>query len=219
MTPIYKIVVGYPWAKSDGNVTVPRDDKRWRSIKKIVDGVVKEVKSKIKTSFDTSGAVISIGRLRGMHGRPLLGDLISRVKAADLVILDIGSLQTEDRFNPNVVFELGMAIASHNEDSGRVYVLKPKDRNVFSDLNGYLLADYTADGSGIKLLDSSGFRAAVRSTVLNGLIEKGCITRKGAVGTGGVIDENFDDENHTNGGRDMKQRAVKGGRNTPRKPK
>lgn len=178
MTKLYKIVVGYPWAKSNGEVILPRSDKRWQSIKKVVDSVIKEVRSRIDRSFDTHGVIISVSRLRGMHGRPLLGELVSRLRTADLVILDIGSVETEGNFNSNVIFELGLAIAIHSESSGRVFVLKPKEVPVFSDLNGYLVADYISKDNDLDIFDDSGFRAAIRSTMLNGMIENDIISSK-----------------------------------------
>jgi hypothetical protein len=178
VTQLYKIVVGYPWAKSNGEVILPRSDKRWQSIKKVVDSVIKEVRSRIERSFDTHGVVISVSRLRGMHGRPLLGELVSRLRTADLVILDIGSVEAEGNFNSNVIFELGLAIALHSESSGRVFVLKPKGVPAFSDLNGYLVADYISKDKELKIVDDSGFRAAIRSTMLNGMIERNIISGK-----------------------------------------
>jgi hypothetical protein len=164
------ICVGYPWTKDENLNPVPiRNDPRWRSIrdltKKAADAAKKIADKTIQApmKFDAR-----ITRLRGAHGQILLQNLINRIHAADIVVMDIGSTDG-DGFNSNVLIELGVALAFDSIANKPAFILKPEGHKHPTDLAGFLFTEYRSpSGSGeIKLVDELGFHAALRSKILS----------------------------------------------------
>ena len=94
----------------------------------------------------------------------ILNSVRQRIRDADVLIMDIGNSQN-DGFNPNVLIEVGMALGfSHHLDQA-LFILKPQGQILPSDLHGFLVTDYSFEGSEFRLVDSQGFHAALRSTV------------------------------------------------------
>jgi hypothetical protein len=165
---VIRVVVGYPWTKDDsGKVISARADKRWRSIREYVISVRKWMETSVSrrmpapVTFD-----FDVVRLRGTHGRMLLDNLRIKILEADILIMDIGSMNGKD-FNTNVLLETGMAIACEAEALQDLFILKPAGLNAPSDLTGFLFTEYqvTQDGS-IKINDVPGFLAALRGAVI-----------------------------------------------------
>lgn len=113
---------------------------------------------------------ISVGRLRGRHGASLLGGILRKIESADVLFFDISGN------NPNVLFELGYALAIKGADSGRVYVFCDESKTPCSDLKGFMLTYYQSVKSELKktknnspvlkLEDPRGFLAALRGTLI-----------------------------------------------------
>jgi len=105
-----------------------------------------------------------VSRLRGQHGYMLLPNIKKRIDAADILVMDIGSVNKSESFNANVLVELGLAISSGHSDRGRIFILKPLDIDAPSDLKGFVFTEYSIGKEGqIKLVDDAGFRASLRS--------------------------------------------------------
>lgn len=162
------VMVGYSWGK-DGEgqrLVLPRNDSRWQVIKKKVESEATAVKTYATKRKPTAHKVeISIERLRGTHGDMLLSNLLGRIQKADILIFDIGSA-TNDGYNANVLLEVGMALSLERHNQGRLFILKPEALRVPSDLSGFLFTEYVSQGREIKISDDPGFRAAIRSSLM-----------------------------------------------------
>jgi hypothetical protein len=206
-----QITVGCPW-EPDGQdgTTPPAQDRRWQAIRDVLSSVASEVQTRIKRrTWRKSDFTISINRLRGMHGRPLLGELRRRVQSAHVLVMDIGSLRPEERLNPNVLLELGMALSAHYEDSGRVFVLMPTGLDEPSDLRGLLMCRYDVQDGRMKLRDRQGFSAAVRSAIFDAAYEAGFLEP-----SDGVSVEHEEDDSRTRSASAKKKKAM-----GPRRPR
>lgn len=188
------ISIGYPWSKDENQKLVSvRNDARWRSIRDLTKKVAEAAKSiadqrtQAPFKFDAR-----ISRLRGTHGQLLLQNLISRIRAADILIMDIGSTEL-NRFNSNVLIEVGIAMAFDSIAHKPAFILKPEGSSHPSDLSGFLFTEYKpVEGSGeIKLVDELGFHAALRSKILVVASEKNML---GARKESGTEVENDDSE-------------------------
>lgn len=189
---VIRIVVGYPWSKdAEDRVIAARADSRWKSIRDYVilvgEAVRKNVsqRSRAPVPFD-----LNVSRLRGTHGRMLLDNLRSRTAEADILIMDIGSSDGKE-FNPNVLLETGMAIAHQDRILLDLFILKPAKLSAPSDLAGFLFTEYEVVGKGnsIKVVDSPGFRAALRSAVMRKARERGMVGQREAPHTGDEDEE------------------------------
>ena len=176
-----RILVGYPWSKDElGKVVSARSDLRWQSISGYVKSAATAVRSIAEKRLPAQCKLdIQVARLRGSHGQMLLENIFHRIIAADILVMDIGS-GGDDGLNPNVLVEVGIAIGLGFERRRSLYILKPKDRTPPSDLNGFLFSDYSADGAGscnrkLSIIDSHGFRAALRATIFSMAMERGMI--------------------------------------------
>ena len=89
----------------------------------------------------------------------LLSTLRDRIERADALVMDLAGL------NPNVLLEVGMAIAMKKSESGALIILKPTHEALPSNLQGLVYCSY--DKSLRKgLEDQPGFRAALRTRIL-----------------------------------------------------
>jgi Predicted nucleotide-binding protein containing TIR-like domain len=168
-----RVLVSYEWEKESEEKGAPvksvRQHTRWRNI----SGCLKKIAGAVKTIADKSPGhhklEIRISRLRGLHGTALLPTLVERIKRADVLVIDIGSNRSPNWANPNVLIELGMALAANDTDQRGLFVLKPDSCEWPSDLNGYLYTEYRTDPKEpdrLELLDYHGFDAALRSRLL-----------------------------------------------------
>jgi predicted nucleotide-binding protein len=89
----------------------------------------------------------------------LLSTLRDRIERADLLVMDLAG------GNPNVLLEVGMAVAMRKAESGALIVLKPKNEKWPSNLQGIVYCDYDKSlRRGLE--DQAGFRAALRTQIL-----------------------------------------------------
>lgn len=167
------IRVGYEWGEEN------EGPARWAFMRDSLKRIANEVKTASAKTANKGQYPFNcrISRMRGCHGSDLLGRLIQRCEEADILIFDI----TQN--NPNVLFELGVAIASKRPDSGNVFVfqeVKEKGKKLEpvsklpSDLNGLFFTRYKAQPrGGYKLEDAQGFRAALKSRLMDVARERG----------------------------------------------
>lgn len=96
----------------------------------------------------------------------LLENLRARIQSADILLFDIGARDGK-RFNENVVLEAGMALAFSAVMVKRIFILKPKELALPSDLQGFLVSDYRLEEGEerLRLEDGLGFHAALRSAI------------------------------------------------------
>jgi len=175
---IIRVVVAYPWKIEDEHKVVPaRLDSRWKTIKAYAISAGESVKTSVTRRAPAPVRFIfEVSRLRGTHGRMLLDNLRKRISEADIVIADIGSRDGEE-FNSNVLLETGMAIGRDAQALRDIFILKPAKLSIPSDLNGFLFTDYEVTNSEgvIKVIDDSGFRAALRSAVMRRALQRNMI--------------------------------------------
>jgi hypothetical protein len=170
VTPI-EICVSCPWSKK-GKSTVPvRQDKRWVFLRGLVMKVIDECKARGRASPGKYKLDIRLYRLRGRQGMHLLSTLRDRIQRADALVMDLAG------HNPNVLLEVGMAVAMNKGESGALIILKPKNEPLPSNLQGTVYCNY--DKSLAKgLEDKAGFRAALRTRILKVAEERQMLSAK-----------------------------------------
>ena len=94
------IVIAYSWAG-----LAPKKNPKWIALRGLLIPIGKEVerlaeKSGIKLH-------VSVNRLRARHGGCILSVIKDRIRDADVLVFDLSDN------NPNVLLELGMALALH----------------------------------------------------------------------------------------------------------
>ncbi len=164
--PPVTIRVGYEWKKD----VHPAADKRWHFRTETVMGVVESVVREASKKKAAHPLSVRVSRMRALHGAMLLPSLIDRCEKSDVVMFDI----TEQ--NPNVMLELGMALAFKGPYSGRVFVFQEaggeKDEPIHdapSDIGGFFFTRYKANLKaklGYSLRDYPGFRAALKTRII-----------------------------------------------------
>jgi len=180
--PLIRVAIGYGWREFDGKSHGL--NPHWRFLKKSVESVVSELEKRaIKRQKPIFPLRVTVGRLRGRHGCTVSGAILKRIEEADVLVFDISGR------NPNVHFELGCAVAKKGIDSGRIFIFcKSGDENdggnqeefrAPSDIGGFLFTRYSLVSNSTKglnsyakLEDSSGFKAALRSTLIEAACEK-----------------------------------------------
>ena len=189
--PVIRVVVGYPWAKDDDNhVVAAIADARWKCIRDCVISERERVKKFVARRLPAPVLFdFDVSRLRGTHGRMLLDNLRSRITEADILIMDIGARDGKG-LNCNVLLETGMSIAQENGPLRDLFILKPANFSAPSDLQGFLFSDYRviSQEGAIKIIDSVGFQAALRSAIVRKAREFNM------VGPRSKLDDDPDDE-------------------------
>ena len=164
-----EIYVSCPWAKR-GKSTLPmQQDKRWVFLRSLIKKVVDECRVRIGASPGQYKSDIRLHRLRGRQGMNLLVTLRDRIDRADVLVMDLAG------GNPNVLLEVGMAVAMHKAESGALIILKPKDEPWPSNLQGIVYCNYDKSlRRGLE--DQAGFRAALRTQILKVAKERGMLS-------------------------------------------
>ena len=102
----------------------------------------------------------------------LLSTLRVRIGRADALVMDLAG------HNPNVLIEVGMAVAMRKGVSGALIILKPKNEPWPSNLQGIVYCNYDKSlRRGLE--DQAGFHAALRTRILNVAEERGMIACPG----------------------------------------
>jgi hypothetical protein len=154
-----EIYVSSPWSKR-GESTVPISrDRRWAFLRSLIKKVIDECHSRIRASPGKNKLDIRLHRLRGRQGMNLLSTLRDRIERADALVIDLAG------HNPNVLIEVGMAVAMYKAESGALIILKPKNEPWPSNLQGIVYCNYNKSlRQGLE--DQAGFRAALRTRIL-----------------------------------------------------
>lgn len=160
-----KVFVSHEWQKDTAGTVSVRQDARWKALRFLIKGIADEVKKRNESTPGRHKLAINIQRLRARHGQFILTALNQRIQMADILVMDLGS-DTSDQYNNNVLIELGIAIGMGKLEKQGLFILKPKDLCMPSDLSGLLYTDYiSTEDEKIKVVDRIGFRAAMRSTI------------------------------------------------------
>jgi hypothetical protein len=136
-----------------------RQDKRWAFLRDLVKKVIDECQVRVRASPGEYKLDIRLHRLRGRQGMNLLSTLRERIGRADALVMDLAGN------NPNVLIEVGMAVAMQKGESGGLIILKPKTEPWPSNLQGIVYCNYDKSlRRGLE--DQAGFRAALRARIL-----------------------------------------------------
>lgn len=154
---IFKIYGAYQWNEEDAD---HKKKKNTYTVKAIND-LITQVKSRTK-DFPIA---IRYNRLRATAGSFILDGIRERIVKSHALIFDITG------FNPNVMFELGVAIeASKNTANGaKVYIICEgkdyKKANIPSDLAGYFVSLYEIKGNKAVFHDSNSLAMRLVSDI------------------------------------------------------
>lgn len=172
MNKTISIRVGYDWGFSK-SVNVAK--KRWNFIRNLIRTTIEETNRR-QHKLKKEPLTVRLARMRAIHGGEVLGTFIKRCKDSDILVFDIS---TE---NPNVMLELGLAIASKQSKSC-IYVFHEQKRDKFniedipSDLRGYFITSYKkADKKSednYRLVDLNGFKCSLMARIREVARDKG----------------------------------------------
>lgn len=131
---IFKIYGAYQWNELDIDHKQKKNEYTLKAINSLID--------QVKTRTKDFPVDIRYNRLRATAGSFLLEGIRERIVKSHALIFDITG------FNPNVMFELGIAIEASREitNGAKVYIIcegkEHKKANIPSDLAGYFVSLY-----------------------------------------------------------------------------
>jgi len=155
--------IGYEWPKEDKTTGKSPKDKLWHFLRDEFRQVLDSIQVASKKRSGEKVFFYKLGRMRARHGTEMLSRFMELCKISDILAFDISSQ------NPNVMFELGLAIAAKGIASGRIFLFAEKlaGHNLIpSNLSGYFITYYKNDKGTHKIIDKRGFAAAFRGIVL-----------------------------------------------------
>ena len=132
-----RIAIGYGW--SDHGDKKNGLNAHWAFLRdeiKTVIGMVQNQSS--KRSKPEHPLRVEYSRLRARHGMGALNGILKKIKDSDILIFDIS------KHNPNVLFELGFAMAAKGQDSGRIFIFREETHGekTPSDLDAFMRSEY-----------------------------------------------------------------------------
>jgi hypothetical protein len=165
-----EISIAYGWAEHDKRTKKKTGglNAHWKFLKEQIKSVVGQVLNESKSRVDAEYVLkIRISRLRARHGAGVLKSIKKRIKRSDILIFDISGK------NPNVLFELGYAMAIKGTHTENIFVLTSNPKTP-SDLQFFMRTEYTIHKQQDpknpktpygKIRDSKGFRSALLSSI------------------------------------------------------
>ncbi len=155
--------IGYEWPKEQQQGNKKSKDTLWPFLKDDFESIFNSVEKASKKRHGATAFEYRLSRMRAKHGAELCSRFMELCKQSDILAFDITSR------NPNVMFELGLAIAMKGLNSGRVFLFEEErdDWKIPSDLAGYFVTYYRKGKSGdcLQIKDLKGFNAALRTVV------------------------------------------------------
>lgn len=157
MDKIFKIYGAYEWhikAQGAKNEYSPL----------VIKSLIRQLENRVVKNLKDDSIKLRYNRLRATAGSYLLDGIIDRVNNCDALIFDITN------YNPNVMFELGIAIiASRQLKSRKVFIIcEGKDfnsANVPSDLQGYFISLYEIKNNKAEFHDNSSLAMSIISEI------------------------------------------------------
>jgi len=157
MENIFKIYGAYEWhLKSQG----AKNEYSPIAIKSLI----RQLENRVVKNLKDDSIKIKYNRLRATAGSYLLDGIIDRLNNCDALIFDITN------YNPNVMFELGIAIiASRQLNSRKVFIIcQGKDFNTAilpSDLQGYFISFYEVKDDKAEFHDNNSLAMSIISEI------------------------------------------------------
>ena len=134
MEKIFKIFGAYEW-------TLKTQETKNKYSTLAFKTIINQLENRVVKNLKNVSIKIRYNRLRATAGSYLLDGIIDRLNNCDALIFDITN------HNPNVMFELGIAIVSSRQlKSRKVFIICEgkdfKDAAIPSDLQGYYISFY-----------------------------------------------------------------------------
>lgn len=131
---------------------------------------IQKISNSIINRFDGSNGKklkynINYRRLRSSAGRSTFDGIVTKIKNSQVIIFDISEK------NPNVMLELGYALALANDNEFlSIYLIcekaEPLPNGIPTDLHGCFISEYTKNSKlEVKFLDSGSLRMSIESDV------------------------------------------------------
>ena len=157
MEKIFKIYGAYEW-------TLKAQEKKNKYSLLALKSLVNQLQNRIVTNLKDDSIKIRYNRLRATAGSYLLDGIIDRLNNCDALIFDITN------HNPNVMFELGLAISNaRNLKLRKVYIIcEGKDfkaADIPSDLQGYFVSLYEVKNNKVEFHDSNSLAMSMLSEI------------------------------------------------------
>lgn len=157
---IFKIYGAYNWyEKTESN-------KKLKNAKTVfaINELIKQIESRVTNNLKNSEVKLRYNRLRATAGSYLLDGIRNRIINSNAIIFDITN------YNPNVMFELGIAIeTSRNTNGAKVYIICEGENfdheKVPSDLQGYFITFYELKNDKIVFHDSNSLAMRLVSEI------------------------------------------------------
>lgn len=157
MDNIFKIYGAYEWhlkAQGAKNVYSPI----------AIKSLILQLENRVVKNLKDESIKLRYNRLRATAGSYLLDGIIDRLNNCDALIFDITN------HNPNVMFELGIAIiASRQLKSRKVFIICEgkdlKSANVPSDLQGYFISLYEIKNNKAEFHDNNSLAMSIISEI------------------------------------------------------
>ncbi len=108
---------------------------------------------------------INYRRLRSSAGRSILDSIMAKINNSQVIIFDISEK------NPNVMLELGIALALSKENPFHsIYLIckkgEPLPKDIPTDLHGYFISEYTHNNKDeISFNDNGSLRMSIESDI------------------------------------------------------
>jgi nucleoside 2-deoxyribosyltransferase len=166
------VYIGYDWGRWDESESAPKWkglNRHWHFLRDTAETAAKALEKLASKRAGKAQLGVSVRRLRSRHGGTVLGTILRRIDEADVLIFDISGN------NPNVLFELGYAVARKGIDSERIYFFSesdsPENHKAPSDLQCVMFTKYEkseaipSHRAAFSLKDAKGFQSALLSTL------------------------------------------------------
>lgn len=157
MDKIFKIYGAYEWSLKD------RETKNTSS-SLAIKSLMSQLEIRVAKNLKDDSIKIRYNRLRATAGSYLLDRIIDRLNNCDALIFDITN------HNPNVMFELGIAIvASRQLKSRKVFIICEgkdfKSASIPSDLQGYFITFYEIKNNKVEFHDNNSLAMSLVSEI------------------------------------------------------
>lgn len=157
MDKIFKIYGAYEW-----HIRAQEAKNEYSPL--VIKSLIRQLENRVVKNLKDDSIKLRYNRLRATAGSYLLDGIIDRVNNCDALIFDITN------YNPNVMFELGIAvIASRQLKSRKVFIIcEGKDfnsANVPSDLQGYFISLYEIKNNKAEFHDNNSLAMSIISEI------------------------------------------------------
>ena len=163
MENIFKIYGAYEW-----NLKAQKAKNKYSTL--AFKSLISQLENRVSNNLKDDNIKIRYNRLRATAGSYLLDGIIDRLNNCDALIFDITN------HNPNVMFELGIAIVTSRQlKSRKVYIIcEGKDfkaADIPSDLQGYFISFYEIKNNKVEFHDSNSLAMSLVSEIADKFIK------------------------------------------------